>query len=262
MKQRPPDAFYPAVKGGIILEKVIEISFLTKLYSNGRGIKSIAFDVEKGDVVGLLGPNGSGKTTVMKILTGLCHAQDGKIKIFGMDLEDNFERIMSRCGALIEAPAIYENLSARKNLELMAGFYTNVTKERINHVLEMVRLTQYGNDKAGKYSLGMKQRLGLAFALLSEPELVILDEPTNGIDIEGMVEIREIITRLAKERGVTFLVSSHLAGEIEKMCNKVSVMYDGELLTFTSIEKALEYSPTLEEYFLNVVKEKRGSVVI
>lgn len=244
------------------MEKIIEISFLTKLYSNGRGIKGIAFDVEKGDVVGLLGPNGSGKTTIMKILTGLSHAQDGEVKIFGMKLEDNFEKIMSRCGALIEAPAIYENLSAKKNLSLMANFYPNVTDERIDHVLEMVRLSQYKKDKAGKFSLGMKQRLGLAFALLSEPELVILDEPTNGIDIEGMVEIREIITRLAKEKGVTFLVSSHLAGEIEKMCNKVSVMYDGELLTFTSIEKALEFHPTLEEYFLSVIKEKRGSVVI
>lgn len=244
------------------MEKVIEISGLCKIYQNGRGIKNVSFDVEKGDIVGLLGPNGSGKTTTMKIISGLCHAQSGSVKIFNLNIEDDFEKIMSKCGVLIEAPAIYENLSAKKNLELAANFYPNVNKERIEKVLEMVRLTQYKNDKAGRFSLGMKQRLGLALALLSEPELVILDEPTNGIDIEGIVEIREIITRLAEERGVTFLVSSHLAGEIEKICNKVSVMYEGELLTFTTLEEALEYSPTLEDYFLSVVKEKRGSVVI
>ncbi len=244
------------------MEKIIEIVDLCKIYSNGRGIRNISFDVEKGDIVGLLGPNGSGKTTTMKIITGLCRAQGGSVKVFGRECEDNFESIMSRCGVLIEAPAIYENLSAKKNLALAANFYPNVTRERIDRVLEIVRLSQYKNDKAGRFSLGMKQRLGLALALLSEPELVILDEPTNGLDIEGMVEIREIIIKLAKEKGVTFLVSSHLAGEIEKMCNKVSVMYEGELLTFTDMKDALQYSATLEDYFLNIVKEKRGSVVI
>ncbi|MCH5185661.1 MAG: ABC transporter ATP-binding protein [Oscillospiraceae bacterium] len=244
------------------MEKIIEISGLSKIYPNGRGIKDISFGVEKGDVVGLLGPNGSGKTTTMKIISGLCHAQSGDVKIFGMNIEDNFEDVMKRCGILIEAPALYENLSAKKNLELAAGFYPNVTKERIDRALETVRLLQYKNDKAGRFSLGMKQRLGLALALLSEPELLILDEPTNGIDIEGMVEIREIITRLSTERGTTVLISSHLAGEIEKVCNKVSIMYEGEMLTFTDMTRALEFNPTLEEYFLSVVKEKRGGVVI
>lgn len=244
------------------MEKVIEVSNLTKLYSNGRGIKNVSFSVDRGDIVGLLGPNGSGKTTTMKIIAGLCHEQNGSVRIFGMEREDNFEKIMSRCGVLIEAPAIYENLSARKNLALAARFYPNVTKERIDRVLETMRLTKYKNDKAGRFSLGMKQRLGLALAFLSEPELVILDEPTNGIDIEGIVEIREIMTRMSKEKGITFLVSSHLAGEIEKVCNKVSVMYDGEMLKFTETKKALEFNPTLEAYFLDVIKEKRGSVVI
>lgn len=244
------------------MEKIIEISNLFKVYSNNRGIKNISFDVERGDIVGLLGPNGSGKTTTMKIISGLCRPQSGEVKIFGLDCEDNFEKVMSRCGVLIEAPAIYENLSAKKNLELAANFYPNVGNERIERVLETVRLSQYKKDKAGRFSLGMKQRLGLALALLSEPELVILDEPTNGLDIEGMVEIREIILRLSKERGVTFLVASHLAGEIEKICNKVSIMYEGELLVFTELEKALEFSPNLEDYFLNVVKDKRGGVVI
>ena len=244
------------------MEKVLEINNITKLYKNGRGVKNITFDVEKGDVLGLLGPNGSGKTTIMKVITGLCHANDGEVKIFGMNNEDNFEKCMSNVGVLIEAPAIYDNLTAIKNLRLMAKFYDNVDDTRIEKVLKIVRLEKYKNDKAGRFSLGMKQRLGLALALLSEPDLVVLDEPTNGLDIEGMIEVREIITRMANEKGITFLVSSHLANEIEKTCNKVAVIHEGELVDFVSMEKALELNPTLEDYFLSIVKEKRGGVII
>ncbi len=244
------------------MEKVLEINNITKLYKNGRGVKNITFDVEKGDVLGLLGPNGSGKTTIMKVITGLCHANDGEVKIFGMNNEDNFEKCMSNVGVLIEAPAIYDNLTAIKNLRLMAKFYDNVDDARIEKVLKTVRLEKYKNDKAGRFSLGMKQRLGLALALLSEPDLVVLDEPTNGLDIEGMIEVREIITRMANEKGITFLVSSHLANEIEKTCNKVAVIHEGELVDFVSMEKALELNPTLEDYFLSIVKEKRGGVII
>ncbi len=244
------------------MEKVLEINNITKLYKNGRGVKNITFDVEKGDVLGLLGPNGSGKTTIMKVITGLCHANDGEVKIFGMNNEDNFEKCMSNVGVLIEAPAIYDNLTAIKNLRLMAKFYDDVDDARIEKVLKTVRLEKYKNDKAGRFSLGMKQRLGLALALLSEPDLVVLDEPTNGLDIEGMIEVREIITRMANEKGITFLVSSHLANEIEKTCNKVAVIHEGELVDFVSMEKALELNPTLEDYFLSIVKEKRGGVII
>lgn len=250
------------MKRRIVMEKVLEINNITKLYKNGRGVKNITFDVEKGDVLGLLGPNGSGKTTIMKVITGLCHANDGEVKIFGMNNEDNFEKCMSNVGVLIEAPAIYDNLTAIKNLRLMAKFYDNVDDARIEKVLKTVRLEKYKNDKAGRFSLGMKQRLGLALALLSEPDLVVLDEPTNGLDIEGMIEVREIITRMANEKGITFLVSSHLANEIEKTCNKVAVIHEGELVDFVSMEKALELNPTLEDYFLSIVKEKRGGVII
>jgi len=244
------------------MEAILEVNKLTKLYNNNRGVKNISFTVEKGDVLGLLGPNGSGKTTIMKIIVGLCRQNSGSVNLFGLSCEDNFEECMQRVGALIEAPAIYDNLSAYKNLKLMSGFYKNVTHERIMHVLQMVRLENYKNDKAGKFSLGMKQRLGLALALLSEPELVILDEPTNGLDIEGMLEIREIITRLAAEKGITFLVSSHLSNEIEKTCNKVAIIHEGSLVSFATMEEALELNPTLEDYFLSIVRENRGSIII
>lgn len=244
------------------METVLEVEKLTKLYKNDRGVRNISFKVEKGDVLGLLGPNGSGKTTIMKTIVGLCRQNEGKVTLFGLDSEEHFEECMKKVGSLIESPAIYNNISAYKNLKLMSKFYNNVTDERIMHVLKMVRLEKYKNDKAGRFSLGMKQRLGLALALLSEPQLVILDEPTNGLDIEGMIEIREIITRLAKEKGITFVVSSHLANEIEKTCNKVCVIHEGELIAFSTMDEALELNPTLEDYFLGIVRENRGGVII
>jgi ABC-2 type transport system ATP-binding protein len=167
---------------------------------------------------------------------------------------------MERVGCLIEAPAIYENMTAAKNLKLAARYYPNIDEKRITDVLRIVRLDKYKKDKVGRFSLGMKQRLGLALALLSEPELLILDEPANGLDIEGIVEIREIILRLAEEKGITFLISSHIAVEIEKTCNKVVVLHEGEMLSLDSMEDALKRNPTLEDYYLEKVREKRGPV--
>lgn len=240
---------------------IIEVQNLTKLYKNGRGIKNISFTVEKGDILGLLGPNGSGKTTIMKAVTGLLRPDSGEIRVFGLRNDEHFEEIMQRTGALIEAPAIYKELSAYKNLKIHAGMYPGITDSRIEQVLETVHLAEYKKDKAGRFSLGMKQRLGLAIALLTNPKLVILDEPVNGLDIEGVVEVREIIKKLS-ERGVTFLISSHMASEIEKTCTKTAVMYSGELVAFDTMEAALRLNPSLEDYFLNTVKEKRGEIIV
>jgi ABC-2 type transport system ATP-binding protein len=242
------------------LEKILEVKGLTKLYKNGRGASDINLELEKGDVVGLLGPNGSGKTTIMKAIVGLVHANAGSVRIFGCDISTDFECAMERAGCLIEAPAIYENMTAAKNLKLAARYYPNIDEKRITDVLRIVRLDKYKKDKVGRFSLGMKQRLGLALALLSEPELLILDEPANGLDIEGIVEIREIILRQAEEKGITFLISSHIAVEIEKTCNKVVVLHEGEMLSLDSMEDALKRNPTLEDYYLEKVREKRGPV--
>lgn len=244
------------------MEKILEVNQLTKLYKNGRGVKNISFHIEAGDIVGLLGPNGSGKTTIMKTIMGLTHGSEGSVTVFGNDVEIDVETTLKKVGGLIERPAIFEHLSARDNLKMMARYYPNVDNARIDHVLEVVRISQYQKEKCGKFSLGMKQRLGLALAILSYPELVILDEPTNGLDIEGTVEIREIIKKMAKEKGTSFLIASHLAPEIEKTCNKVAIVHEGELLSFESMDEALRLNPTLEDYFLSKVKDKRGSVVI
>ncbi len=244
------------------METVLDIQNLHKVYKNGRGVRKISLSVAPGDVVGLLGPNGSGKTTIMKCIMGLCHGDSGSIRIFGHDVETDVERSLAKVGGLIEQPALFDYLSARANLEMAARYYPNVDAARIEHVLRMVHLENYQKEKTGRFSLGMKQRMGLALALLSEPELVILDEPTNGLDIEGTVEVREIIRRLAAERGISFLIASHLAPELEKCCNKVAIIHEGELLAFETMEEALRLQPSLEDYFLSKVKEKRGSVLI
>lgn len=244
------------------MNSIMEIKNLTKIYSNGRGIRNVSLRVDRGDIVGLLGPNGSGKTTVMKAALGLNRPSAGEIRLFGKDIREHFEEAMSRVGALVEAPAIYKDLSARRHLEMAARLYPDIGAERIDSVLSLVHLLQYKNDKAGKFSLGMKQRLGLAMAFISRPELIILDEPVNGLDIEGVVEIREIIGRMNREYQTSFLISSHMASEIEKTCHKVAVMYEGALVAADSTENALRLHPSMEDYFLAVVKEKRGDIVV
>lgn len=244
------------------MDKILEVNQLTKLYRNGRGISRLSLTLERGDVVGLLGPNGSGKTTAMKAIVGLNHASSGSVRIFGYDIETEYEKAMEKVGCLIEAPAIYEFLTAYANLKLMSRYHPGISKDRIDKILSIVRLDRYKKDKAGRFSLGMKQRLGLAMALLSEPELIILDEPANGLDIEGIIEVREIILKLSKEKGVTFLISSHIASEIEKTCNKVAILHEGEMLSFDTMEDALKLNPTLEDYFLEKVRDKRGPVIL
>lgn len=240
---------------------VIETKGLTKLYKNGRGIKNLNLTVERGDILGLLGPNGSGKTTAMKAILRLVNSE-GSVKIFGMDLHEDFEKIMKRTGALIEAPALYKDLTAYQNVKMHANMYSDIKGEDIERVLDYVHLLPYKNDKAGRFSLGMKQRLGLAIAFVSNPDLIILDEPVNGLDIEGVVEIREIIKKLNEEKNVTFLISSHLAGEIEKTCNKVAVIYESELVSLETTENALKLHQSMEDYFLDIIKEKRGELVL
>jgi ABC-2 type transport system ATP-binding protein len=230
------------------------INNLSKIYRNGRGIREVSFKVDEGDIYGLLGPNGSGKTTTMKIITGLIRADEGDVEIFGRSVREEGEKSLENVGCLIEAPAVYEYLSARKNLENAATYYKEIKGPHIDDMLRKTGLLQYQNDRVMEFSLGMKQRLGLALSLLSNPKLVILDEPANGLDIEGMVAIREIIMHWAKSKGTTFLVSSHLAHELEVMCNKIAIMKDGRLLKTESMSEVMRQSGSLEKYFLETVR--------
>lgn len=234
------------------MDPILKVNDLTKTYKNGRGIDDISFEIEKGDIFGLLGPNGSGKTTTMKIITGLSYADKGSVQILG---KDTLEESSKEIGCLIESPAIYDYLTARDNLKLAANYYSEIKGPRIDDILTQTGLIKYANEKVKNYSLGMKQRLGLALALISNPKLVILDEPTNGLDIEGTVEIREIIIKQAK-LGITFLVSSHISHEIELMCNKVGIIKEGKLLNVASMKDAIDKCETLEKYFLEQVGRK------
>lgn len=242
------------------MEKVLEVNGLTKIYRNKRGISDISFEVNRGDVFGFLGPNGAGKTTTMKIITGLMRADKGEIKVFGMELSSNFEKVMRKVGCIIETAEAYEYLNAYKNLQLFAAFYKDIKKERIEEVLEIVGLLKYKLDKVGTFSLGMKQRLGLAGAILSKPELVILDEPANGLDIEGTVDIRNIIKHLAKESNTTFFISSHMIHEMEITCNRIGIIDEGKLINTGTVTELLKDYASLEEYFMKQLKEDRRRI--
>lgn len=236
------------------MDKVLQVQNLSKLYRNQRGIKDISLEIERGDIYGLLGPNGAGKTTLMKTITGLCQADRGQVKILGFNVHEQFEQAMARVGCLIETADAYEYLSGYKNLELAARFYPFLSKSRIDGVLEMVGLAEFKNEKAAHYSLGMKQRLALASALLAHPEFIILDEPANGLDIEGMREIRRLIANLAREQKITFFISSHLAHEMELMCSRIGIINNGKLIREGKVPEILASFPTLEDFFIDQTK--------
>lgn len=211
------------------MDTVLTLDHVSKIYHNGRGARNITFSVERGQVVGLLGPNGSGKTTIMKSITGLSQPTEGTITVFGAPVTDR-EKALMQVGALIEQPALYENLTAQDHLRMAARYYPGVDQTRMDKVLEIVGLTPYRKERCGKFSLGMKQRMGLALALLSEPELMILDEPTNGLDPAGIQEMRELIRDLPSRFGMTVVVSSHLLSEIDQMADTVGIIREGVLV--------------------------------
>ena len=204
---------------------VVTVDRLTKRYGDHVAVDALSFDVPAGQVIGLLGPNGAGKTTAMKMLLGLVKPTEGTAELLGTDVTaTNFTHALRRTGALIEAPALYERMSARKNLQLQAhALGVAVDRNRIEELLELVDLSDRAKDNAGSYSLGMKQRLGIAVAMIGRPELVVLDEPANGLDPAGIVEIRELLRRLPS-MGTTVLVSSHQLSEVQQACDGLVVL--------------------------------------
>jgi ABC-2 type transport system ATP-binding protein len=192
-------------------------------------LSNINLCVPRGSIYGFLGPNGSGKTTTLSLLLGLLHNQQGEIEIFGQHLQANREAVLGKIGALIETPSLYGHLTARENLEVYRSTY-GATKARVEEVLRIVGLADTGKKLAKQFSLGMKQRLSIALALLPSPELLILDEPSNGLDPAGIIELRALVKQLNQEHGMTIVISSHLLGEIEKMVSHVGILYKGQLL--------------------------------
>ena len=202
---------------------------LTKRFGARTAVDRLTIRVERGDIYGFLGPNGAGKSTTLRMLLGLVRPTAGVIK-FPVASSWEYLRARSRVGAIIETPAFYENFSARRNLQLLASLSGGVSKHRVEEVLEIVDLRERAGDLVKVYSFGMRQRLGIAQALLPTPQLIILDEPTNGLDPQGIHETRKLIRRLRDEFKLTVLLSSHLLTEIEQLCNRVGIIHEGRLL--------------------------------
>ncbi len=219
-------------------EYVIETSNLTKKFSNKVVVDKVSMHVRKGDIYGFIGKNGAGKTTTMKMILGLLNVTDGEIKING---SNKLDKERSKIGSLIENAGLYKNATAYENMKRFSILYGGNDKE-IKEILELVGLSDTGNKKAGAFSLGMKQRLGLAIALLGNPEILILDEPINGLDPQGIKEIRDVITKLNKEKGVTFLISSHILDELAKITTRYGIINSGELVEEIDAKELLERS--------------------
>ncbi len=214
------------------MEKAVrlEIRGLGKTIQKREIVKDLSLDLYEGEVFGLIGPNGAGKTTTIKMLAGLSAKTTGEIRYEGLSTDEHFEEIREHVGCIVENPDLYDYLSGWDQLKLYAGFYPNVDDQRIREVVSLVKMDQAIHKKTKVYSLGMKQRVALALALLSEPSLLILDEPTNGLDPQGIREMRLLLRDLAENHGVTVLVSSHILGEMEALCDRVGLIHKGELL--------------------------------
>ena len=216
-------------------EVVLKIKDLTKVYNKKRFVDGLTLNVEAGQIYGFLGPNGAGKTTTIKMITGLIKKDAGDIVINGIDAVKNHDVAMNYVGAIVEVPSFYEYMSGMENLKLYARL-RNIKKEQILKIVKLVKLENKINEKVKKYSLGMKQRLGLAVSLLHSPKLLILDEPTNGLDPEGIRELRELLKKIAHEDNVAVFVSSHLLSEMQLMCDKVAIINNGKIVKVESMD--------------------------
>lgn len=249
----------------------IEIKGLSHRFSKENIVlDDICLHVKEGAIYGFLGPNGAGKTTTLRLILGLLQQQQGEIHIFGQSLRQKRVEILSRLGSLIESPSLYEQLTATENLLVWQKIY-QCPKTRIAEVLHLVGLESTGNKKAGQFSLGMKQRLAIAIALLHQPKLLILDEPTNGLDPNGMVEIRELLKKLNQEQGITILVSSHLLLEIEKLVTDIGIIHKGKMIFEGNLSglkqrqhaaKQVAFDVSNIEKSLSILKEKNISFVL
>lgn len=221
------------------METALKIDNLSKWFGKRKIIDSIFLEVYAGEVFGFLGPNGAGKTTTIKMIMGFLGVDEGDIFINGIDVKKHYEKAMSNIGGIVENPEMYKSLSGLDNLIMYARLQNGVTKERIDEVIKIVGMQNRIKEKVKKYSLGMKQRVGLAQAILHRPKLLILDEPTNGLDPAGIRELRDILKNLAHNENVAVFVSSHMLSEMELMCDRVGIINNGKLVGVKTISELL-----------------------
>jgi bacitracin transport ATP-binding protein BcrA len=218
------------------MQKILECQNLCKSFGKKQILKDVSFEIDEKDILAFIGPNGSGKTTTIKLILGLQNIDSGSVKINGYDVEKDFVKSIEKVGAIVENPDTYMYLSGWQNLKLVANLYKGVTDDDLKTIVKTVGLENRIHDKVSKYSLGMRQRLGIARALINKPNLLVLDEPTNGLDPEGIKDLRILLKRLAKE-GMGILISSHNLAELESFCNKVLIIDNGVILEKSEVRK-------------------------
>lgn len=234
------------------MKKLLECQNLYKSFGKKQILKDVSFEIDEGDILAFIGPNGSGKTTTIKLILGLQNIDKGKVTINGFDIEKDFVKSIEKVGAIVENPDTYMYLTGWQNLKLTANLYKDVSDEKIKEIVKLVDLEGRINDKVSKYSLGMRQRLGIARALINEPNVLILDEPTNGLDPEGIKDLRNLLKKLAKE-GLGILISSHNLAELESFCNKVLIIDKGTIIETSEVK---EFKNNGNKYTFNVSNTK------
>lgn len=216
---------------------ILKCENLNKKFGKKQILKNVSFEMQEGDILGFIGPNGAGKTTTIKLILGLQNITEGKVRINDFDVEKQFTKAIKKVGAIVENPDLYMYLSGNENLRLIANLYQGIDQTRINEVVRLVKLENRIHDKVSKYSLGMRQRLGIAQAILHRPNLLILDEPTNGLDPEGIKEMRELLIDLAQKEKMAILISSHNLAELDNFCNKVCIIKNGQIIETSDLSR-------------------------
>ena len=240
---------------------ILKCENLHKFFRKKEILKGVSLEVSSGDILGFIGPNGAGKTTTIKLILGLQKINSGKVSVNGYDIQTNFEKAISKVGAIIENPDLYMYLTGYENLKLISNLYKGVTKARVDEVVKLVGLENRINDKVSKYSLGMRQRLGVAQAILHKPNLLILDEPTNGLDPEGIKELRSLLIKLATEENMGILISSHNLAELESFCNKVCIIKNGVIVENSSLD-SVKKAASSGNYIIEVDNSSKAKTLL
>lgn len=240
---------------------ILKCENLHKSFRKKEILKGVSLEVSSGDILGFIGPNGAGKTTTIKLILGLQKINSGKVSVNGYDIQTNFEKAISKVGAIIENPDLYMYLTGYENLKLISNLYKGVTKARVDEVVKLVGLENRINDKVSKYSLGMRQRLGVAQAILHKPNLLILDEPTNGLDPEGIKELRSLLIKLATEENMGILISSHNLAELESFCNKVCIIKNGVIVENSSLD-SVKKAASSGNYIIEVDNSNKAKTLL
>ena len=233
---------------------IIEVKNINKKFGKKQVLYDVSFNIDEGEILGFIEPNGAGKTTTIKLMLGLQSITSGTVTINGYDIKKQFTKAIESVGAIVESPDLYMYLTGRQNLELIAKLYKGITKERIEEVIKITGLEKRIDDKVSKYSLGMRQRLGIGASILHNPKVLILDEPTNGLDPEGIKEVRELLVKLAKKEKMAILISSHNLSELDNFITKACIVQNGHVVSDTSVKELKRYDDSRYKIFVDKTK--------